>query len=203
MVSDSLRVGLVPQWAGGSPPRPYRLALLLFLLAFLIGPVGTALGEWIDEGGAPTATFSLLLFLVGVVLAGAGKSVERLVFSNKQRPWRSGRLKRWQRLILPFGTDTVITRGISAVMAGGTVLLTSDPGWSALNVVALGFVVLGSALIGFALSRLVVGLLIIHRSGLWRASRRAWIAGGIVIALATLANAIHSVVFVLGISSAI
>ena len=177
--------------------------LLLFLLALLIGPIGTALGGWIDEGGAPTATFSLLLFLVGVVLAGLGKSVERLVFNNKQRPWLSGRLKRWQRLILPFGTDTVITRGISAVMAGGTVLLTSNPGWSALTVVALGFVVLGGALIGFALSRLIVGLLIIHRSGLWRASRRAWIGGGIVIALATLANAIYSVAFVLEISSAI
>lgn len=189
--------------AAGSPQRPYRLVLLLFLLALLVGPVGTALGEWIDEGGAPTATFGLLLFVVGVVLAGVGKNVERLVFSNEQRPWLSGRLKRWQRLILPFGTDTVITRGISAVMVGATVLLTSDPGWSALNVIALGFVVLGSALIGFALSRLAVGLLIIHRSGLWRASRGAWIGGGIAIALATLANAIHSVVFVLGISSAI
>ena len=67
----------------------------------------------------------------------------------------------------------------------------------------LGFVVLGSSLIGFALSRLAVGLLIIHRSGLWRASRRAWVGGGIVVTLATLANAIHSVIFVLGISSAI
>jgi hypothetical protein len=177
--------------------------LLLVLLAFLVGPVGTALGKWVDAGGAPTATFSLLLFVVGVVLAAVGRNAERLAFTVKQRPWLSGRLKRWQRLILPFGTDTVITRGISAVMAGGTVLLTSDPGWSALNFVALGFVVLGSSLIGFALSRLAVGLLIIHRSGLWRASRRAWIVGGVVIALATLVNAIHSVVFVLEISSAI
>jgi hypothetical protein len=200
--SEFLRVGFGFRSAG-SPPRPYRLSLLLVLLAFLVGPAGTALGEWVDEGGAPTATFSLLLFVVGVVLAEVGKNVERLVFTIKQRPWLSGRLKRWQRLILPFGTDTVITRGISAVMAGGTVLLTSDPGWSALNFVALGFVVLGSSLIGFALSRLAVGLLIIHRSGLWRASRRAWIVGGVVIALAILANAIHSVVFVLEISSAI
>lgn len=202
MSSEFLRVGFRFRSAG-SPPRPYRLSLLLVLLAFLVGPIGTALGKWVDEGGAPTATFSLLLFVVGVVLAGVGKNVERLVFTIKQRPWLSGRLKRWQRLILPFGTDTVITRGISAVMAGGTVLLTSDPGWSALNFVALGFVVLGSSLIGFALSRLAVGLLIIHRSGLWRASRRAWIVGGVVVALTTLANAIHSVVFVLEISSAI
>lgn len=178
MASNSLRVGLRFRSAGGSATRLYRLALLLVLLAFLVGPVGTALGEWIDEGGAPTATFSLLLFIVGVVLAGVGKNVERLVFGNKQRPWLNGRLKRWQRLILPFGTDTVITRGISAVIAGGTVLLTSEPGWSALNVIALEFVVLGSALIGFALSRLAVGLLIIHRSGLWRASRRAGSAAG-------------------------
>jgi hypothetical protein len=173
------------------------------LLAFLVGPVGTALGRWIDEDGAPTATFGLLLFVVGVVLAGVGKNVERLVFTIRQRPWLSGRLKRWQRLILPFGTDTVITRGISAVMAGGLVLLTSDPGWNALNVTALGFCVLGSSLIGFALSRLAVGVVLIHRSGLWRASRRSWIVGGSVIALATAANAVRSLVLVLEISPAI
>jgi len=189
---------------GSPPPRPYRLSLLLVLLAFLVGPVGTALGRWIDEGGAtPTATFGLLLFVVGVVLAGVGKNVERLVFTIRQRPWLSGRLKRWQRLILPFGTDTVITRGISAVMAGGLVLLTSDPGWSALNIVALGFCVLGSSLIGFALARLAVGAVLIHRSGLWQASRRAWIIGGSVIALATAANAIRSLIFVLDISPAV
>jgi hypothetical protein len=187
----------------GSPPRPYRLALLLVLGAFLVGPVGTGLGEWIDEGGAPASTFSLLLFVFGVVLAGIGKNVERMVFTVRQRPWLSGRLKWWQRLILPFRTDTVITRGVTAVMAGGTVLLTSDPGWSGLNITALGFCVLGSSLIGFALARLAVGAVLIHRSGLWRASRRAWIVGGSVITLATLANAIHSVVFILGISSTI
>lgn len=203
MGSDSLRIGPGAWSVGGSPPRPYRLALLLVLLAFLVGPVGTALGRWIDEDGAPTATFGLLLFVVGVVLAGVGKNVERLVFTIRQRPWLSGRLKRWQRLILPFGTDTVITRGISAVMAGGLVLLTSDPGWNVLNITALGFCVLGSSLIGFALSRLVVGVVLIHRSGLWRASRRAWIVGGSVIALATAANAIRSLVFVLEISPAI
>jgi hypothetical protein len=187
----------------GSPPHTYRLALLLVLGAFLVGPVGTGLGRWIDEGGAPASTFSLLLFVFGVVLARIGKNVERLVFTIKQRPWLSGHLKWWQRLILPFGTDTVITRGVTAVMAGGTVLLTSDPGWSALNITALGFCVLGSSLIGFALARLAVGMVIIHRSGLWRASRRAWIIGGVVVALMTLANAIHSVVFVSGISSSI
>jgi hypothetical protein len=44
---------------------------------------------------------------------------------------------------------------------------------------------------------------LIHRSGLWRASRRAWIVGGSVIALATLANAIYSAIFILRISSAL
>jgi hypothetical protein len=177
--------------------------LLLLVLAVLIGPVGSALGEWIDGGGAPASSFSLLLFVVGIVLTGLGKNVERLVFSTQQRPWLSGRLKRWQRLILPFGTDTLITRGVTAAMAGGTVLLTSSPGWSALNIVALGFVALSGALLGFALSRLAAGLLIIHRSGLWRASRRAWMIGGTAVALASAANAIHSVVFVLQIAPAL
>lgn len=204
MASGSLRVGLGFQRVGGSPPpRPYRLLLLLVLLAVLVGPVGTALGRWIDEGGAPTATFGLLLFVVGVVLAGIGRNAERMVFTVRQRPWLSGRLKRWQRLILPFRTDTVITRGVTAVMAGGTVLLTSDPGWSALNITALGFCVLGGSLVGFAWARLAVGAVLIHRSGLWRASRRAWIVGGGVIALVTVASAIRSLVFVLDISPAI
>jgi hypothetical protein len=203
LASGSLRVGPGPWSVHGSPPRPNRLALLLVLGAFLVGPVGTGLGEWIDEGGAPASTFGLLLFVFGLVLAETGKNVERLVFTVKQRPWLSGHLKRWQRLILPLGTGTVITRGVTAVMAGGTVLLTSDPGWSALNITALGFCVLGSSLIGFALARLAVGTVLIHRSGLWRASRRAWIVGGSVIALATLANAIYSVIFVLGTSPAI
>lgn len=48
-------------------------------------------------------------------------------------------------LILPFGTDALLSRGISAAMAGGMVLLTSGPGWSALNVVGFGFVLLGAA----------------------------------------------------------
>lgn len=203
MGSGSLRVGLGPGSGHGSPPRPYRLGLLLVLGAFLIGPVGTGLGEWIDEGGAPASAFGLLLFVVGFVLARIGRTAERMVFTVKQRPWLSGRLKRWQRLILPFGTDTVITRGLTAVMAGGTVLLTSAPGWSALNITALGFSTLGGSLIGFALARMMVGTLIIYRSGLWGASRQAWVVGGSVIALATLASAIHSVIFVLGISPAI
>lgn len=80
--------------------------MLLVLLAFLGGPVGTVLGAWIDEGGAPASTFGLLLFVFGLVLVGIGKNVERLVFTVKQRPWLSGRLKRWQRLILPFGTES-------------------------------------------------------------------------------------------------
>ncbi len=149
------------------------------------------------------SSFSLLLFVVGIVLAGLGKNVECLVFSTKQRPWLGGRLKRWQRLILPLSTDTLITRGVNAAMAGGTVLLTSGSGWSTLNAIALGFVILSGALLGFALSRLAVGLLIIHRSGLWRASQRAWIIGGIMIVLATAANAIYSVVFVLQIAPAL
>lgn len=83
-------VGRGTRGGGGSPPHPYRLALLLVLLAFLVGPVAYALGEWIDEGGVPTSTFSLLLFAVGVVLAGVGKSAEQLVFEVKHRPRLGG-----------------------------------------------------------------------------------------------------------------
>lgn len=189
--------------ADSSSLPPLRSILFLFLLAILAGPVAAALGEWIDEGGAPVASFGLLLFVVSIVLAELGKSVERLVFSAKRRPWLRGRLHPWQRLILPFNTSTLITRGMSAAMAGGAVLLASGPGWSALSIVALGCVILSGALVGFALSRLAVGLLIIYRSGPWRVSRRAWMIGAGAIALATVANAIYSVVFVLQIAPAL
>ena len=60
-----MRVGRGPWSLDGSPPRPYRLALLLVLGAFLVGPVGAGLGKWIDEGGAPASTFGLLLSMPG------------------------------------------------------------------------------------------------------------------------------------------
>jgi hypothetical protein len=196
-------MGMESSGVGTQQPQVSRLMWLLFLLAVLVGPVGGALGVWIDAGGAPASTFGLLLFIVGLVLAGLGKNVEQLVFSAKPRPWLGGRLKRWQRLVLPFGTGTLATRGMTAAMAGGTVLVTSDPGWNALNVAALGFVVLGGLLLGLALSRLLVGLMIVHRSGLWGASRRAWMIGGVAVVLGAVASAIHSVVVVLEIAPAV
>jgi hypothetical protein len=193
----------VSRATGSAGLAPIRSVLLLLLLAILAGPAAAALGEWIDEGGAPVASFGLLLLVVSIVLAELGKSVERLVFSTKQRRWLRGPLPRWQRLILPFNTATLITRGMGATMAGGMVLLASGPGWSALSIVALGFVILSGGAIGFALSRLAVGLLIIHHSGPWRVSRRAWIVGGAVVVLATVANAAYSVAFVLQIAPAL
>jgi hypothetical protein len=175
----------------------------LVLLGVLAGPAASALGEWVDEGGAPASAFGLLLFVLGLVLAVLGRDVEHLVFSTCWRPLLGGRLRRWQRLILPFGTDTLVTRGMSGVMAGATVLLTSDPGWSALNVVALGFAVAGGALLGLALSRLLAGLLVLHWAGLWGAPRRSWLLGASLVFLGTIGGAIHSAVVVFQIAPAI
>ena len=83
------------------------------------------------------------------------------------------------------------------------VLLTSSPDWSALNVVGLGFVILVSGTVGFALSSLLVGLAIVHRSGLWGVSQRAWIIGATLIALGTADNATRACVAVLQLSPAL
>lgn len=141
-------------------PSPVRVMLWMVLLAFLIGPVATALGKLVEHGEAPLAVFSLLMLLVIPVLRVVGKRAEALVFSVEHGPWLGGRLKRWQRLILPFDTATVFTTSISAGMAGGCYLLVAPPQWSALNVGALGFVGFGGLLMGFGLSRLVVGAVI-------------------------------------------
>jgi hypothetical protein len=173
-------------------------------MAVLVGPVATALIRWIEDGGAPVSIFGLLLFLVGPVIGKVGKTAELLVFNTNPKPWLGGRLKRRQRLILPFGTDTLLSRGFSAGMAGAMVLLTStSAGWSALNIAGLGFVILGSGTVGFALSRLVVGLVIVHRSGLWGASQRAWVIGASLIALGTAGNATRACVAVLQLTPAL
>jgi hypothetical protein len=175
-----------------APLRPGRLALLGVLLAILIGPFATGLGHWIERG-APPSVFGLLMVAVGVVLRSLAKEAETLALNAKYRPWLHGRHERWQRLILPFNTASVIGTAVTCLTAGATVLLTSAPTWSPLNVVALGFVALGGFLLGFGWSRLVVGLILVCRSGLWGASRQAWLLGGAIVAAGSVVHAMCSV----------
>jgi hypothetical protein len=174
-------------------PSPLRVMLWLVLLAFLLGPVASALGELVEHGEVAFAVFSMLMIPVVVVLRVLGKRAEAMAFSVEHGPWLGGRLRRWQKLILPFETATVFTTAISTGLAGATYLLTSPPQWSAANVVALGLVGLGGLLMGFGLSRLVVGIVIVWRAGLWGPSRRAWAIGGCAVALGSLAHVAYSI----------
>jgi hypothetical protein len=115
-----------------------------------------------------------------------------MAFGVKMQPWLGGRLRRWQRLILPFQTAALLTTGLSCAMSGGGYLLGATPGWDAPNVVAFVFVVAGGLLLGFALSRLLAGILIIHFSGLWAAPKWAWGIGGAIIVVGSLAHAVYS-----------
>ncbi|HXU33432.1 MAG TPA: hypothetical protein VN851_22925 [Thermoanaerobaculia bacterium] len=179
------------------PLKLGRLMLLAVLLAFLVGPLATGLGHWVDGGGAPLSVLGLLMAAVSVLVREVAMEVEALVFGVRYRPWLHGQIRRRQKLILPFDTASVVGTAVTFTMAGGTVLLTSAPTWSALNIVALGFVALGGLLLGFGLSRLVVGLVLIYRSGLWGVSRQAWLLGGVIVAIASIAHATYSVRMVL------
>jgi len=170
-----------------------RIMLLASAIAFLLGPVGTALGEAVDHGEAAPAAFGLLTILCGVLLRVVSIHLERVVLGIKPRPWLAGRMSRRQRLILPFSTATVTTYGMSCVFSGGTYLLTAPPAGGPLNLVALCFTAIGGLLLGFGASRLVVGLFIIRFSGLCAAPSWAWATGGAVVAVASLAYAAHCV----------
>jgi hypothetical protein len=183
----------VSEMSPGARLAPVRILFLATAIAFLLGPVGTVLGEAVDHGQAAPGAFGLLTILCGVLLRLVSIHLERVVFGIKQRPWLAGRMSRRQRLILPFSTATVITYGMSCVFSGGTYLLTAPPGWSPLNLVALCFVAVGGLLLGFGASRLVVGLFIIRFSGLWAAPRWAWASGGVVVAMGSVAYAAHCV----------
>jgi len=121
---------------------------LLLLLAVLVGPVGTTLGESAD---AATYGFPLVFSAVGLGLGLLGKEAERVVFGIKQRPWLGGQRRRRQLLLLPYGTAAVLGGGFSLTTPGITVLLNAPVGWSALTIGAFGCMVAGGALTGFAL----------------------------------------------------
>jgi hypothetical protein len=181
---------MTARWASAAS-RPWRLTAALFLLALLAGPVAYALGEAIDEGQASMHWFGFLFLAAGLVLRPLGREAEALVLGIGQRPWLGGHLRRWKRLVLPYGTDAVIGLAFTCLATGAPALLASPAGWSALNVVAFGSLVVSGLLLGFAISRLIVGLLLIHRSGLWDARRVDWLIGGAVVASASIGNSVY------------
>jgi hypothetical protein len=113
------------------------------------------------------------MIVCGFLLRALAIHLEKIVFAIRRRPWLGGRLTRWQRLVLPFSTATVITYGLSCAFAGAAYLLTAPPGWNPFSVLALCFNAAGGRLLGFGAPRLLIGLFIIKFSGLWAAPRRA------------------------------
>lgn len=173
---------------------PWRLIGLVLLFGVLIGPVVNALSKSPDAG---TYGFPFLFSAVGLVLGYVGKEAQRLVFGIRQRPWLGGHRRRLQTLVLPYGTAAILGGGFSLTAPGITVLANAPAGWSALTIGASICMVAGAALMHFALLRLVVGLLIIHRSGLWDAKRRDWLIGAAIVAVGTAVGALHSTISVL------
>jgi hypothetical protein len=171
----------------------FRLMVAMVLSAFLIGPVAYSVGQLSDRGEIDLGFFGIVLVAVGFLIREVGAQAERLVLGLNHKPWLGGRLRRHQRLILPSATATILPLGLSAAFAGARYLLTAPPGWSAANVIALGFLVAGGLLQGFALTRLAVGGVIIRYSGLWRASSRAWLLGGAAVVVGSTAYAAYGV----------
>lgn len=165
--------------------------LPMFWLAVLIGPCAHALGQAVDRGDFAVSAFSLLLLPCGPLLTLTGERVEAAAFSVMERPWLAGRLNRWQRLILPYKTAFYLTLGFGGAASSGVYLIAAEP--AAATDLALIVSAIGGGLIGFALARLIVGIAIVRTSGLWRASRRAWLFGALVIVAASIANAAYSV----------
>jgi hypothetical protein len=182
-----------------------RTALLPMLpmlaLATLLGPGAYALGQAIDRGEYAVGAFSLLLLPCGTLMAFLANAAEVAVFSIMKRPWLGGRLKWWQRLILPYKTALYLPLGFAAVTTSGVYLIAAEP--MAVTGLALSISAAGGALIGFALARLGVGIVIVRTSGLWRASQRAWVLGALTIAAVSIAWAARSVSIVLDASSVV
>lgn len=169
------------------------MMLLMVAGAAVAGPVTHALGNAGSRGEVGPGIFGAVVIVVGLLLRPVFNDVETLVFGVKQRPWLGGRLKRWQKLVLPFQTGYVVSTGLSTVMFGGAYLLSATPGWSVPNEFALAAVALGGLLMGFGTSRLFAGALIVYVSGLWSAPKWAWRIGIAVIVMSSLANAAWSV----------
>jgi hypothetical protein len=167
--------------------------LPLVAIAVLAGPIGAALGEAVDQGQVETGMFAILMVPIGFLLRPATNQAQVAVLGVKHRPWLRGRLRPWQKLILPFQTGVVLSTGFSSLMAGGGYLLGAEPGWSAPNSIAFATLILGALLLGLGLARLVAGVLIVQFSGLWAAPKWAWRVGGLILVLGPLASVAYSV----------
>jgi len=188
--------------------RPTQISttrlLLLLAAPFVFVAIASRIVEGeIDHASATPGGFGLLVIVYNLLVAPLLNRIEAMVFGIAQRPWLGGRLRWWQRLILPYSTTRVLTLGVGAAFGGGAYLLDAPPGGGTVNLLAVLLCTFGGALLGFGLSRLAAGIFIIRYSGLWTASRRAWLAGGVAVAIGSLAFAAHSLITTMSLSPVI
>jgi hypothetical protein len=159
-------------------PRPAVIFSLMVGGAALAGPVAYGLGREVDAGHVQFAVFSFVFVAMGYILAAIGNQLEALAYSLRRPPWLGGRLRRWQRLLLPSGTGTLLSRGWGLWSLGVLYLVVAEPGLDALAVMAIVCNVVGTALIWVGMARVISGGIVLWSSGLWRAPRWAWVVGG-------------------------
>ena len=170
--------------------RPYRAPALLLGFVLIIGPGVSLAANQVDSGRAEYGAFGLLLGILNLICRPLANELETMVFATARPPWLSGRLKRWQRLILPYSSALYLTQGLGLGFGGAAYLITASPGWTAFNLLAITLTAAGGGLIWFCMSRLLAGLLIIRFSGLWAAPKWAWSVGvATVIVISTLGAA--------------
>lgn len=182
---------------------PSRLSLtrtlLVFCPPFVFVGVGLDFVEAeVSQGTAGPAAFGLLATIFGLLLRPLAKYLEEAVLDRRQRPWLGGRLRPLQRMILPFGTPSVLPLGGALAFGGASYLVDSPSGGNPVNVAAVLICTASGALTGFGLARLSVGAVLVHTSGTWSASPRAWLIGGTVVALGSLASALYWLLLALG-----
>jgi hypothetical protein len=173
------------------------MLLLLLLLYGLWGYGIPAVGREIDRGNAEPGAFGLLIAALSFFLSLLATRLEAAVLGLEQRPWLAGRLRWWQRWLLPYSTARVMTLAVSWGIGGALYLTAGPEKVNVFVIVALCLTVLGGMLAGFGLARLVVGHLVIRNSGLWAASKRAWIIAAVAVAASSLLLAIYWLVVTL------
>jgi len=180
-----------------------RLLLVLYPPFLLVGLGSYAIEAQIERGTATPAAFGLLVSLFNLLLLPLANRLEGMAIGVGQRPWLSGRLRRWQRLILPYSTASVLTIGFGLGFGGSAYLIGAPSGAHAMNVVAALLCATGGTLLGFGLSRLAAGILIVRSSGLWAASRRSWWLGGGGVTIASLAFGAHTFLTTMSLTSVV
>ncbi len=180
-----------------------RFVILLFAFGLLAGPGVSVVAAEVERGRAEAGAFALLLAALTLVCRPLLSEAEAAVFGLGPRPWLGGRLRRWQRLALPYSSALYVTQGLTWAFGGAVYLITAPAAWSAFHVVAIAFNMAGGALLWFGMGRLVAGVIVIHWSGHWAAPMWAWRTGIALIALSSILGSLWALWNTMQVSAAL